>query len=565
MPVVFFIKQLWKQDITYDGCKGKMMKPVLVMCLLAILTSCAGPPASTRSGGSSAPLSRDQELVERAITAMGGADALLSLRGLSVRGTVKHWEPEQSHVPGGEMRFAADATFEATLDFVNHVSRIDWEKKFAYPAPRTFTYIEIVTPDAGAVIGIDSNGRTRESLANKPPMHAMSGLRLATTQRELRRSSPLLLLEMRSNPGRVYRMGDVGVDGVAYPALSYNAGAHSFIVLFDPRSGLPSRVRSHDFDNIWGDVNYDLVLTDWQMTGAVRMATSQRYELNGRTVADIRITHAAANPAINPAGMAVPAPLLKTAARPAVGNIPYQWVMRRQFIGTYLDSDNPGFDTQSTQSLRLQELAPGVQHVVGGSHNALVVDMRDHLIVFDAPVNDGQSNWTIRTAQARYGAKPVRYLVLTHHHMDHAGGLRAYLAQGATLVVGRGATAHYRRVLAAPATRNPDLAPRNYARVNIVEVPDRYVMSDGRREVSAHSTENPHVDAMLIGYVADARIGFVTDIWSPGAAPLPKEIDAPLAALVAAVRRAGIQPLRFAGGHGGTADYAPLAALAGAR
>ena len=130
-------------------------------------------------------------------------------------------------------------------------------------------------------------------------------------------------------------------------------------------------------------------------------------------------------------------------------------------------------------------------------------------------------------------------------------------------MVGRGAMAHYRRVLAAPATRNPDVAPRDYAKVNIVEVSDRYVMSDGARQVSAHLTENPHVDGMLIGYVADARLGFVTDIWSPGAAPLPNQISSPLAAVVNAARRAGIQPLRFAGGHGSTGDYAPLAGLAG--
>jgi glyoxylase-like metal-dependent hydrolase (beta-lactamase superfamily II) len=290
---------------------------------------------------------------------------------------------------------------------------------------------------------------------------------------------------------------------------------------------------------------------------------SQHYELNGRTVADIRMTQVVPNPAVNPAGLAVPEGMRATAPKPAVGNIPYQWVIRRQFIGTYLDSDNPSFDTQVTPTLRLLELAPGVQHVVGGSHNSLVINMRDYLIVFDAPVNDWQSNWTIRTAQAKYGNKPVRYLVLTHHHMDHAGGLRVYLAQGATLVVGRGAAAHYRRVLATSATRNPDLGPRDYSKVNIVEVSDKYVMSDGRREVSAHLTENPHVDGMLIGYVADARIGFVTDIWSPGAAALPKEINPALAAVVNAARRAGIQPLRFAGGHGSTGDYAPLAVLAG--
>jgi hypothetical protein len=149
--------------------------------------------------------------------------------------------------------------------------------------------------------------------------------------------------------------------------------------------------------------------------------------------------------------------------------------------------------------------------------------------------------------------------------MDHAGGLRAYLSQWATLVVGRGSAAHYRRILAAPATRNPDLPASDYSRVEIIEVQDRYVMTDGTRQVSAHLTENPHVDSMLIGYVGDARIGFVTDIWSPGAAPLPGQMTSPLAAVVNAAKRAGISPLRFAGGHGSSAEYAPLAALAAPR
>ena len=538
------------------------MKRLLVLSMLAALVSCSGPLTTTTSAP---PPSRERELIDRALVALGGADALRALRSASLKGTVKHWEPEQSHAPGGEARFAAESSFDTTLDFVNRRARIDWEKKFAYPAPRTFKFSEVVTPDAGYVIGIDSNGRNAQNRNANPPAHTMSGLRLATTQRELRRSSPALLLEMRDNLARVTRMANVAIGSVSYPALSYNAGGVNFMVMFDPQTGLPARVRTLDFDNMWGDVNYDLVLSEWQPLAGVRVAASQRYELNGRVVTDMRLTQMTPNPQLNPAAMSVPESVRSTAAKPATGNLPYQWVIRRQFIGTYLDSDNISYDTLAGPGLRLQELAPGVQHVVGGSHNALLVEMRDHLIVFDAPVSDGQSNWTIRAAQAKYGAKPIRYLVLTHHHMDHAGGLRAYLAQGATLVVGRGAAAHYRRILAAPATRNPDLAAYDLSRVNIVEVADRYVMGDGQREVSAHLTENPHAESMLIGYVADARIGFVTDIWSPGAAPLPRQISTPLAALVTAARRAGISPLRFAGGHGSTAEYAPLAGLAGSR
>jgi glyoxylase-like metal-dependent hydrolase (beta-lactamase superfamily II) len=511
------------------------------------------------------PLARDLEVLGRALTAVGGADAIRALRSASIKGTAKHWEPEQSQAPGGEARFAAEASFDLTLDFVNQRARTDWVKKYAYPAPRSFTYTEVVTPEAGYVVGVDSNGRNAQSRGSNPPAHTMSGLRLATAQRELRRSSPALLLEMRNNPSRVQRVANVVAGGVSYPALSYNAGAYSLIVMFDAQSGFPVRVRTLDFDNMWGDVAYDLVLSDWRSLGGVRVAASQRYELNGRTVADIRLTQLTPNPALNAAGMTVPDAARAGAAKPASANVPYQWVIRRQFIGTYLDSENPSYDTLEGKGLRLQELAPGVQHVVGGTHNSLIVEMRDHLIVFDAPVSDWQSNWTIRAAKERYGAKPIRYLVLTHHHMDHAGGLRAYLSQWATLVVGRGAAAHFRRILAAPASRNPDLPATDFSRVEIIEVQDRYVMTDGTRQVSTHLTENPHVDSMLIGYVADARIGFVTDIWSPGAAALPNQITTPLAALVNAARRAGISPLRFAGGHGSSAEFAPLAGLAAQR
>ena len=535
----------------------RLFQSLLLLLLATLLASC-----ETLRTPTVPPQSAGNTLVERAVAALGGVAAMRALRTASIKGTVKHWEPEQSHVPGGEPRFAAESSLDLTLDFANHHTRSDWVKNFAYPAPRTFKFTEVVTPDAGYVVGVDSNGRNAQSRSANPPAHTMSGLRLTTAQREARRSSPLLLLEMHDNAARVSRVADVTVSGRTYPAVSYAAGSSSFIVLFDAQSGLPARIRTLDFDNIWGDVDYDLVLGDWQLLGGVRVATSQRYELNGRTVIDAHWTQLVANPVVNPVGMSVPEHVRATAAKPATGNVPYQWVIRRQFIGTYLDSDNASFDTLATQGLRLHELAPGVQHVVGGSHNALVVDMRDHLIVFDAPVSDWQSNWTIRAAQARYGPKPIRYLVLTHHHMDHAGGLRAYMAQGATLVVGRGAAAHYRRILAAPARRNPDLGAYDFSRANIVEVAERHMMSDGRREVSAHLTENPHVESMLIGYVADARIGFVTDIWSPGAAPLPKQISTPLAAVVNAVRRAGISPLLFAGGHGSTAEYVPLAGLA---
>jgi glyoxylase-like metal-dependent hydrolase (beta-lactamase superfamily II) len=504
-----------------------------------------------------------QDLLNNALAAMGGAEALTQVKTLVVKGTVRHWEPEQSMMPGGEMRHAADSTFEMAGDFTAHAIRVDWVKNFLYPSPRTFKFSEIVTAEAGYVIGIDSNGRNKQNRETDPPGHAMSGLRFTTTQRELRRASPSLLLDMRNHPDKVSASPAISIGGVTYAALTYQAGPYSFIVMFDAQTRLPARIRTLDYDNIWGDSTYDLTFADWRTLGGIQIATSQRYEFNGKVVIDIKITDVSTNAPLPAGHFDIPAALQGTAPKPASGNVPYQWVIRRQFIGTYLDSDNPSFDTRASDGLRLLEVAPGVQHVVGGSHHCLIVELRDSLVVFDAPVSDGHSNWTIAAAQAKYPGKPIKYLVLTHHHMDHAGGLRAYAAAGATIVVGKGSADHFRKVLAVPFTRNPDLTPRDLSKTTIVEVADKYTIPGGQREVTAYLIENPHAEGMLIGYVADAQLGFVTDLWSPGAAPLPEKITPALTAVVNGVKKAGIAPLKFVGGHGTSSDYAPLAALAG--
>ena len=155
--------------------KGGDMKRALLLLLLLGVGTCV------------TSLAYAQDLINSALTALGGADALTQVKMLVVKGTVRYWEPEQSMVAGGEPRHAADATFEMTGDFTAHAVRVDWVKNFLYPSPRTFQFSEIMTPEAGDVIGIDSNGRNKQNRETTPPGHAMSGLRFTATQRELRR------------------------------------------------------------------------------------------------------------------------------------------------------------------------------------------------------------------------------------------------------------------------------------------------------------------------------------------------------------------------------------------
>src|SRR5215510_14647599 len=279
------------------------MKRMLLLLLLLLGVGVATPAYA-------------QDLINGALAAMGGADALAQVKTLVVKGTVRHWEPEPSMVAGGEMRHAADSTFETTGDFTAHTIRVDWVKNFLYPAPRTFQFSEIVTPEAGYVLGIDSNGRNKQNRETNPPGHAMSGLRFTATQRELRRASPSLLLEMRNRPDKVSASPAITIGGVAYPVLTYQSSPYTFIVMFDRQTHLPARIRTLDYDNVWGDSTYDLTFTDWRKLGGVQIATSQHYELNGRVVAQIKITDVSANTPLPADRSEVPAALQGTAPKP---------------------------------------------------------------------------------------------------------------------------------------------------------------------------------------------------------------------------------------------------------
>src|SRR5881396_508284 len=178
------------------------------LLLLASLTAVSGATASPRSDG----------LVSKAVQALGGESALAGVKTVAVKGTIRQWEPEQSVMPGGDMRLTNDSTFE------------------------------IVTPDAGSVIGIDTTARTKQSMESNPPAHAMSGLRLATVQREMRRASPMMFLDMLRNPDRVSDAGDITSGGTTYPAVNYTVSGQTFTIAFDPQTNLPARIRTMDYD-----------------------------------------------------------------------------------------------------------------------------------------------------------------------------------------------------------------------------------------------------------------------------------------------------------------------------
>ena len=479
------------------------------------------------------------DLVKQAVAAQGGAEALRGLKTISIKAQGQHWEPGQSYTPGGEPRFLGDSAISVTWDLAKDAARSAWDRSMKYPAVETIKYTEVVMPNIGMVV-------------NDKGAQPMSAIRVAASLRELERASPVLLLHALDAPQSVTALPDQPLGEVALPAVAITEHGTKFIVLFDRVTHLPVAVRTRDDDHIYGDSNYDVVMDDWRDVDGVKVAHALTYLLNGMRVGSLAYDEVAANPTIAADAFAIGDQFrLASSSVPAV--VPYQWVLRRLFLGRFTDSDK--VVVPANGSLKLVELAPNVQQVVGGGANNLIVAMNDGLVVFDAPCCDTQSRWVIEAAKQKYPGKPIKYLVLTHHHMDHTGGSRAYVAEGATVVVPDTAQAYFEHNLAMPHTVVADAQQKDPKPVHVVGVADQMSIKDSSVEIRLRKIANPHVDGMMIGHVVQPNIVWVTDIWSPGR---DSRKTAGVLALNEAVKKLGITGATFAGGHGSNAGQDKL-------
>jgi len=525
-----------------------------VRCLIVMLCCAVGLSALiVRSLARPVPATSPQDRVNAAYAAMGDD----KLKTLSLTGSLQQYDPGESYSLSDPAKPDTGVSdLKQSRDFQRGLTRDEWVRPKADDGTKR-TYTEIVTPAAGYVVGNDAtNGRLpKRSVKGTQPEHTMSGRRLTATLRELDR--PFVILEMKRYPDRVTAIDDQKITGKTYPAVQYRDDYGSYVVIFDPATNLPARVRTLDWDALEGDSVYDAEYSDWRDVSGVKIAFSTAYALNGMKVANLKLSSVAVNTNLPPKTFEIPQAMLSAAAKPAPANAtPYQWIIRRQFSGFYYDSDAKY--TDDLDSLKLVDVATNVSQTQGGTHNTLFIATNTYLIAIEAPNDDGQAIQSIDMAKKHYPGKPIRYLVLTHHHVDHVGGMRTYAAEGATIVVGKGDGDYIRKVLVRPETLNPD-APKKAFTPKVVEVDGRWSVNDGGREVDAYVVENPHVSPMLIVFVPDAKLGIVTDLYVPGAPP-PSNTE--VAALVKGVDKWAIKPERFAGGHGSVGPYADVVAAA---
>ena len=163
---------------------------------------------------------------------------------------------------------------------------------------------------------------------------------------------------------------------------------------------------------------------------------------------------------------------------------------------------------QKSFEFHVSKVAPSVYFVENASfdYNSMFVVFNDYILVVEAPSSDRDSTKVIAAIRETAPGKPIRYIVPTHFHEDHIGGLRAYIREGATVVTTPG-NLRFIEVLmkklkaADPQVKLPD----------VEVIADKRGFSDGTVTLDLFNVPSPHVDEMVVPYIPSAGIVYVAD------------------------------------------------------
>lgn len=169
-------------------------------------------------------------------------------------------------------------------------------------------------------------------------------------------------------------------------------------------------------------------------------------------------------------------------------------------------------------SVAVQKLADGVWYLTTGNARSWAVEFNDHVVLVEAMTGEARSLAINAEIAKLVPNKPLRYVVNTHSHYDHAGGLRTYVAQGTTIVTHELNKPFFEKAWARPRTIAPDLLSKSPKPALFETVSDKKVMTDGTQTLELyHMKGTSHHVANMIVFMPRHGLVYWGDGYNPPA------------------------------------------------
>jgi glyoxylase-like metal-dependent hydrolase (beta-lactamase superfamily II) len=297
--------------------------------------------------------------------------------------------------------------------------------------------------------------------------------------------------------------------------------------------GLVESVETRLANNVLGDVAVKTVFSGYKDYGGVKFPSHIVQTQGGHPTLDLNVSDVQPN---SPVARALTVPLPAPAAPPPV-----------------------------SVKTAPQKIADGVWFLDGGAPMSVLVEFSDHAVIIEGPQDDERTEATIAAVKQLLPSKPIRYVVNTHQHFDHSGGIRGYVAAGVPIVTHEKNKPYWERILKNPFTLEPDRLARASRGPTIETVEEKRVLSDGSMTLELHHLQgNLHDETLLVAYLPKQRLLVQADAFHPRPGAKPLAAPPPFTVnLVENIRRLKLDVERVVHLHGGIDSMATVTVAAG--
>jgi glyoxylase-like metal-dependent hydrolase (beta-lactamase superfamily II) len=460
-------------------------------------------------------------VLDRAVDAMGGAAALRSIASIRYRTEGLTWRRLQSTTPSPP--FEAGTQHETVLvELATGRMRIDERDLMAGEAVDSTFIIK----DG---VAVNHNHRSRVVAPLSPTGSRYYGLRRW-------RVPQLLLRQALDNAGTLRYLGRDDFAGKPHEVITFIVPQGEQVSLYvDVATSLVAKSEVSLLDPLAGDDVSEVVFGDYARTGA---------HLAPRTLVE------------RDAGATTGKFQLQTEINPAVSDASFV-VPHEGYVSA---------EMQPPLTEQVQPLAEGVfalRNFALPNFQSLAIAFKDHVVVVEAPGSSAGAEKLIARIKQTIPGKPIRYVVMTHHHGDHSGGLRSFIAEGATVITTAGNREYVEALARAPQLDRLREQPRTLELLLVKN--GKHVLSDGSRTLELIDIgPNPHAQEMLVAYLPKERMLMEADVFSMPYTPRPlRPLQDTTVSFVKRIRELGLKVDRIVPVHGPTATASEFTALTG--
>jgi len=412
----------------------------------------------------------ERKIIDDAATALGGADKIRALKTLLIDGSGTAPNAGQNRMPDDELPIWKVTEYTRAIELANRRTRVRQRRE------AQFLF-------AGATTQQQIQGLDGDVAYNATPEGAMTrvGDAAARDRRLELLQHPITIVRAALDPGA--KLTNVRAEKNDDLLDITTAKGDAVTLAVDRATHLPARVTYMSDNANMGDVAMVTTFADYEEVSGVKLPRRLTTMMDKYLQFDLQVSKNTLD--VDVADLSAPASV-KASAAPAPPPV----------------------------VVTAEPVAKGIWWLAGsGNHRSIVFEFDDHLVLYEAPLNEARSKAVIDKART-LSAKPLTTAIVSHHHFDHSGGLRVAVAEGLTIVTHRDNEAFFKDLLARPHTIVPDALQKNPKPAMFQFVDDQLTLKDKSMEVQLyHLLDNPREGTNLFAYVPRERMLVQADLY----------------------------------------------------